>query len=997
PLSLRAVHVALARAGERALVTAERASVSGSNIRVDGARVDGLGSPLTATLAFGSGALRLRAATEGIDLARVGRLAHLEKNLESGLLALDTDVNLQQDGGHGTGRLDLTRGAMGGVKEVAAHADVTLQGRRFAGTVHLQGAEVGGVDITTKGLELGGAGPFAVGSWRQAFGAVDIDARADLGKISTLLPPEKMPLHEASGVVSVKGHIARDDARDFTPDVTVTVRTDRLVLAPPTKAASDIDGVLVMPLPPWRLFGIDFDVDTFVDGENGATRLAAKLHDSKGALAEIEFRAPNVPFAEWLGGGGGSKRAPADVRSLPFELKVTTPERGLASLPPILSQQYLGGKFQAELNVKGSALAPDVDLEAHLHHAKLSAISTSAPLDGDLSVKYDGQHANVSLKARAADRELLVVDSQVDAVARQFVAGDAAHAPWRASARAHMSDFPMGEIAFLDDKLVSGLLSGDITLNDLHKDAKASADLAIDSLKVGNVTYKAAQIRFTADGHVVDAAVHVDAGDGVMDAKAHGLAAWGTAMAPTLAQGQPLDAALASHNFRISGLLPFVEGTFDEFDGRLDAATNVQLDPQTKTARLSGTMDLTRGAFEAVAGGGEFHDVDAHLRFSPDGTIALEKLNASGMSGRLNANATVHLNGMALESAKALLVIPSNAAIPLAAGGSEIGNVDGRFEVAATSPGGKALDVKVDVPHVRVALPEGSTNKAQSLGDIAKVHIGAHRGHPAKFVEFSLDSKTEEVPPPPADAQASPGMGMTIHLADVQIVRGKDLKIGLNGNLQVKPGSPSPVTGQIQLKPGGSLIVQGKKFLIESGTVTLVGADPSNPEVVVKAGWKAPEGTTVFATFVGPLKTGKVTLSSEPPLGQQEIVSVLLFGTPDGQTASRQKTDTTATAAATVGGEAAQPLNHALGQLGLDAVTANVDTSGTAPKPEVQIQVANDISLQLAMVLGQINPGVNPDRTLVTLEWRFISRWSLATTVGNAGTTIFDLLWQKRY
>ena len=61
------------------------------------------------------------------------------------------------------------------------------------------------------------------------------------------------------------------------------------------------------------------------------------------------------------------------------------------------------------------------------------------------------------------------------------------------------------------------------------------------------------------------------------------------------------------------------------------------------------------------------------------------------------------------------------------------------------------------------------------------------------------------------------------------------------------------------------------------------------------------------------------------------------------------------------------------------------------------MQIARDISLQIAVVLGQPPPGVNPDRTLFTLDWRFLSKWSLATTVGDAGTTIFDLLWQRRY
>jgi hypothetical protein len=87
-----------------------------------------------------------------------------------------------------------------------------------------------------------------------------------------------------------------------------------------------------------------------------------------------------------------------------------------------------------------------------------------------------------------------------------------------------------------------------------------------------------------------------------------------------------------------------------------------------------------------------------------------------------------------------------------------------------------------------------------------------------------------------------------------------------------------------------------------------------------------------------------------------------------------------------------------LSELGLGAVTANVDTTqSTNPKPEVEIQVARDISLQLAVVLGQPPPGVNPDHTLLTVDWRFLSKWSLSTTLGDAGTTVFDLLWQKRY
>jgi hypothetical protein len=87
-----------------------------------------------------------------------------------------------------------------------------------------------------------------------------------------------------------------------------------------------------------------------------------------------------------------------------------------------------------------------------------------------------------------------------------------------------------------------------------------------------------------------------------------------------------------------------------------------------------------------------------------------------------------------------------------------------------------------------------------------------------------------------------------------------------------------------------------------------------------------------------------------------------------------------------------------LDQLGLGAVTAKIESSETSnPKPGVEVQIARELTLEIAFVLGQPPPGVNPDRTLLTLDWRFLSKWSVAATVGDAGTTIFELLWQKRY
>jgi translocation and assembly module TamB len=992
-VSLSEVRVGLARAGEQARVSVARVTASGGDIDVKDARVEGVGEPATATVTLSRGALRMRVATEGIDLARVGRLAHLEKTLKSGIVGFDADVNLQRDGGQGHAMLDVRRAAAAGVQDINGHLDVTFDRRKLVGKVHAEAAAIGTMDLDAEKVELGGGGPLSAASWRAAWGHLDFSVRADLARVAALMPPEDLPVSEARGDVTLKGRIGRDDIHDMTPDLSLSVETDHLVLAGKTPTARDIDGVMVYPPPPWRLAGVDFAINAQINGKKGDVNVVTHSHDAKGTLADLTLDIPHFPFDDVF---NRATALAADLHRMPFDVKIAVPERGLGGIPDMLKQPYVSGKLKADLNATGTIEAPKVNLTAALRNSRSAANAMARALDVDFEAHYDGRQGQASAKARSGDKEVLDAEVRLDAAVASFLDATGGPAPWKASARAHLAGFPVEAIAAVDDKLVAGAVSGDITVADLHENGHADAALSVDGLRIGTINYKTATIRGKADGKVIDGSVRIDQKDGFVETKAHAVASWGTALAPALDPAQPLGVTLSSKNFRIAAFLPFVESTLDELDGRLDAETRIELDPQARGAHLSGHMGLSRGTVEAVAGGGELHDLTASVTFSPDGTITLEKLSGAGMTGRFEANGSARLEGTTLQSAKGVIVIPSKSPIPLSVGGSELGNIDGRIEVTENATNAKGgMEVKVNVPQLRVAVPEGSTSSAQSLGMPDNVRIGAHRGSPSTFVLLPLDPPVQKQPPEPGAAPTA--LAIETNLADVEVVRGSQLKIDLDGHVNVKAAEKSSVTGQIHLKRGGMLSVKGKNFTVESGTVTFVD-DPANPEVVVKAGWTAPEGTTVYANFVGPLKTGKVTLTSEPKLPQQEIVQLLLFGSADGQQAQTPSGSPENSAVGAAGGEAAQPLNHALGQLGLGAVTTNVDTTDSAnPKPEVEIQIARDLSIQLAIVLGQPLPGVNPDTVLLSLDWRFVKKWTLSSTLGDAGTTIFDLLWQKRY
>jgi hypothetical protein len=130
---------------------------------------------------------------------------------------------------------------------------------------------------------------------------------------------------------------------------------------------------------------------------------------------------------------------------------------------------------------------------------------------------------------------------------------------------------------------------------------------------------------------------------------------------------------------------------------------------------MSGTVSLSRGLIEASAGGGELHDVAASVRFNPDGTIIVDRLSASGLTGRLEGSASARFDGTRFQSARAIILIPKRSAIPVTANGAEMGNVDGRIEVTANaSPDGRATTLAVQIPRLHVALPEGTSSDVQS-------------------------------------------------------------------------------------------------------------------------------------------------------------------------------------------------------------------------------------------------------------------------------------------
>ncbi len=986
------------RRGPRALhAHVDRVRMAGADVDVEGALLEGVGSPTRATVRVRPGSLAVQSDSNGIDLGTLGYVLGEERALRKGRVSYVVDITARPNGLSGTAVVDLDNACFLGVDGLTGHVDTRMAGRAVRGAVQLRADGIGTIHVDPMNIELAGEEPLAQASWRRASGEVKLTGELDLAKLMEVLPADASPLAGASGKLMITGHIERKAASDALPEVTLGLETSGLVFE--TRGAPDVSNgrTVVVAAPRTTESGVDVSLNLEANGPANSGSVKASLFDTNGAIVSIVATSTAIPYSELT-----STRTPLRERmlSVPFKARVAMPSRGLDRMPGALRLDGATGTADLTVAVEGTALEPRVTLQGGIHSLRLVGSRTTGPIEAEITGKYDGSVADATVRVtRAAVAgpagELLRAVAHGSARIAEILRGG--EATWDGSASATLAGFPLAMIPPLSDRRVHGTASGELELTGLHRDARAKIDLDVDDLRVGKQKYGQIHLASRYDGRAVAADMHFDQGQGKADANASLALRWGAALVPSPDPDGASHASLTARQLRLGFVAPFIQSAADAFDGSLDADTHVNLEPGKKPV-MSGTLALRDGVVGLVSLGQELHAVTGNVVFAPEGIVRLQDASASATAGKVTAVGVARLDGTSLVGAEVDLQILKRDAMPLDVEGSDLGAVYGKFVVKLATAADRATTVSVDVPSLNVRLPDASTHSVQDLGDSpGSDHIGTY-ATPGRFVTLSMDG--HQVAQAAGNEAAGPPLVVNVHVGDAQIARGTDVRVNLTGNLTARVEKKTTMTGQITIRRG-RLDVQGKSFEIEPGGTATFTSDPSNPEIKVTAGWTAEDGTRVLADYVGPLKTGKVTLRSEPARPQNEIVALIAFGTADGSEStpyqSSSPTDPGVQAGTTVGGFATSGLSKGLDKLtGLD-ITAKIDTSQPNPRPEVEVQVARNISLELSVVLGTPPPGTNEDTTYATVDWRFHKHWSLATTFGNMGSSIADVLWRRRY
>ncbi|MEP7121014.1 MAG: translocation/assembly module TamB domain-containing protein [Byssovorax sp.] len=1028
----RDVKLRVRRDGTEVLGSVAKIGVGAGGVRLEGVALEGAGTGKIA------GGLTVRGREivgkihgEGVDLESAGKLLGIAQRVR-GLADFDVDLQPTAHGRKGHITAQLENGELSVLTGVSALLTATFDDDKVTtdGLLRLiaHPSEKSGDREPCSGaiaqIRLtGGEGALAghlldPASYARLSGKVHVAADDwDLRCLARLAPGVGLVLSDVRGKLGARFDVARKPGERFASVHDLFARTAGLELAGPQPFGSDA--------PAWESRKLDVQVSGDADGVTGESRLRAALFDG-----ELVADASVAATLDFVGLVDRPKDRWALLRKAPLSGKISVPRRRFSSfvtLPSFMLDKIpaLSGEIGADAYVDGTLDQPFFTARVSASRLAVAqrltgdeATPWSLPLDAEVLGTYDAEKATIDVHVKDGAKEVATANGEVTFDLRKLLAGGAP--TYTAGFYAKLDEVPLGEVPWFADHDVGGHMSGTVSMSGLHEHPEMKVDLTLPDLKIG------ADLFFSEGALKVDIApptgaagdhstarvqAHLAAQDGgLLDASAFAGVLWKGGLVPTLDAETAADFYAKAQSLRLAVFHPGVADILSKLDGYLDGDVRVGWKRLAAGDRASidAKMTVKSGVIHVPQIGQELHDATITIESKPDGTIELKDIRAEGTRGRITGSATAHLDGLRFERGGGSFEIKKGEEIPLTLEGVPLGNAYGTIKVAAEKHDNE-IRATVGIPWLHLDLPSDSARGVQSLDDNPHISV-SHR----------LGAGKE------ARAEDALAWKLVFDIGRVEVA-GANLDVTVSGSRTFPPTveltDRARVSGDIELLPGGTLNFFGKQFAIEEkGLVRLRAEDTSNPYLNVQARWRgAPQGTSVFVEYIGvlqPITSDKLKFRSEPPLGQPQILAMLLgAGDGSGTFAGGVQTGPSVSAQQVAGGVAVELASSQVNALLSGTVFKGFSTQfstnedGTL-RPGVAYAIGDKLHAAAsyttttggtsAAATGS-NLGGNAgaqSQTVLSLDWRFLPTWLLRGTAAVGGDQPaggLDVLWQYRY
>lgn len=241
-------------------------------------------------------------------------------------------------------------------------------------------------------------------------------------------------------------------------------------------------------------------------------------------------------------------------------------------------------------------------------------------------------------------------------------------------------------------------------------------------------------------------------------------------------------------------------------------------------------------------------------------------------------------------------------------------------------------------------------------------------------------------------ASASNGqIDVEVVLPDNVVLRGRNIRtstgsLGL-GNMNLTIGgafsvrkdaeAPMRLVGAVEVVRG-FYEFQGRRFEVERGSdIRFRGTDEINPDLNV-TGQREVQGITARVQITGTAQRPRITLSSDPPLDEGDVLALVIFNQPMSQLGQSEQVDLMERAGDMALGAIATSLADSIGRaLDVDLFEIRAPSSGGAGEVTVGTQLSDRLFVGFRQELGSAGA------SRLSFEYRLTELLRLLTSVGH--------------
>lgn len=537
----------------------------------------------------------------------------------------------------------------------------------------------------------------------------------------------------------------------------------------------------------------------------------------------------------------------------------------------------------------------------------------------------------------------------------------------------------------LGTRKLEGVINGEATVGGSAKAPAVEATMAITAGAVEGVHFDAlhTKVNYSGDRAVVDATLDQTATNRLTVAGTVPVSIGDTPSTAALdlqVKSTPIDLGLAqaftTEVRSIGGV-----GTFDvHVTGSLD-------DPL-----LDGAIQIDNGTFAVEGTGVTYRNATARIQFAQN-HLQIGQFSIRDDDGHeLRAVGGLDVFGKNAQGALDLKI----SANSFHALNSKLGNVQMNADVTIAG----------DVTHPRVT--------GQLRVDQGRIEVDQVLEVTTKSVYSTRPQAAEDDPdaPPPPDDNSGPAVAdatartpqpptpslfdridldLQIVLPDNLVLRGRDLRasgssMGLGdmnvvagGNLSLKKpvGASTTIVGELAILRG-YYSFQGRRFEVQrDSAVRFRGQSPIDPQLDVTADREI-SGVMTSVNIQGSATRPRIDFSSQPPLDDADVLSLIVFGQSVNDLGGAQRTSLSERAASMAAGAIATPLADSVARaLNLDLFEIQAP-AGDQRSPVVS--VGSQIGTRLYVGVKQ-EIGRGDTSSAVSVEYRIASFLRLVTTI----------------